>query len=175
MSFQEELKPKDVWGYCDYWFCAAKPPPHSLPHNICEVLDNYSLHLLFCPTVTMHNGRNCVLISNAGILICWRLSDSLLCFCDQNLNWFNCWITATIFSLRATILHVFPQLGTSWKREFQRPQGSDLSRAHGLHHVRLHVLVHMSRPRCRKRVYVCSRVHVCEGVRFMFMHEELCP
>ena len=51
--------------------------------------------------------KNSVLISNAGILIYWKLNESLRCFSDQNLNWFNCWIIVPSFSLRATTLHVF--------------------------------------------------------------------
>lgn len=38
---------------------------------------------------------------------------------------------------------------------FQRPQSSDISRAHVSYHVRLHVLVHMSVLQCRKSVFVC--------------------
>lgn len=90
----------------------TKPPFHivSLSTFICDVLDNYSLHLLFCTNVTMHNGENSVLIRNAGILICWRLSESLICHSDQNLNWFNWWIIATSFS-RSHYTVCFQQLG----------------------------------------------------------------
>lgn len=66
-------------------------------HCICEVVDNYSLHLLFYPTVTMHKGKNSVLISNADILICWKLRESLICLFDQNRNWFNCELLSMFF------------------------------------------------------------------------------
>lgn len=70
------------------------------------------------------------------------------------------------FSLRATILHGHPLLhAVSWKLEFQRPQISDLSRAHVSHHVRLHVLVHMSMLQCRKSVCLCVvYVYACKTV-----------
>lgn len=53
--------------------------------TLCEIEDNYLLHLLFYPSIIM--GIKCVLISSAGIIICRGLTESLLCSSDQTLNW----------------------------------------------------------------------------------------
>lgn len=61
-------------------------------------------------------GIKCVLISGAGIIICRKLTESLLCFSDQTLNWHwtaeslppsSAWVTA-----RRRVFHSSPSFAS---------------------------------------------------------------
>lgn len=56
-------------------------------------------------------GIKCVLISSAGIIMCRKLTESLLCSSDQTLNW--CWTAESLPQVSAWVTarrRVFPQL-----------------------------------------------------------------
>lgn len=102
------------------------------PHWIHEVLDNYLLHWLFCPTVTRTKEENMVLIWGAGILMCCRRCESLMCFFDENINWFSWWIFASSLT-RDTKLPV-SILCLMWRAKAKRfkSHGAQMSAGHML-------------------------------------------
>lgn len=132
------------------WFSATKSPYRLQHHCICKVFIWCSAPLSQC---TMEKNSVLIILSGERLLNHYFLSLIKI-------------LIISSFSLRATILHGHPLLhAVSWKLEFQRPQSSDLSRAHVSHHVRLHVLVHMSMLQCRKSVCLCVvYVYACRTV-----------
>lgn len=116
-----------------------------------------------------HNGKNVFwlalqsyavgsLVNHYFAALIKTLIDSIA----ESLPWVSPWVVP--YYMFSTAWHPLFNAET-WKPDFQRPQSSDLSRAHVSHHVRLHVVdTHVSTVQEKVEVVLC-----------VFMHGELWP